>query len=427
MFVDRKPIHNSNSQSHSHSIGASSSYHSLNNSFSSTESALSWEPDIATPGSTPRGSSGLVKSEDAFLSTSFYNPDAYGAASGYCPMSALTQDMMSDFQNVAIGNGYLGNGKSSQNQTIIDFQNLSSYIGPLGGISCNGLPSQTPSLDHDLSSPISGDDSSPVSNNFVVPSQTFIDGFDLQSPMRPSTLNFELQYDSAESEYTADFSMGSSSPGSMICHGGSMSYMNIPPCNEIKSSSSSTTPTRPSTLRPPKLEQLQSPAGLHRAQSQHVTDKHAKGKMARIEKRRMKRELRESILPNQLRVQMKPKKLCTWPGCNGKFQRQEHLKRHEKTHEGKEVFPCPFCKHIFNRTDNLKQHVYLHSQIGKKSSRTQYHPEAFAYHQELCRKPRRANNPDLVKLESSRVLPIRNAASTRARISNHDVRMKEEC
>jgi zinc finger protein BrlA len=425
MFVDRKPIHNFSN--HSHTTGVSSGYHSLNTSFSSSaESAVSWEPDIATPGSTPRGSSGLVKSEDALLSTSFYNPNAYGAATGYCPMSALTQDMMSDFQTAVVGTGYVGSGKSSQDQTMMDFQSLSNYTGHLGGISCNGIPSQTPSLDHDLSSPISGDGSSPISTNFVVPSQTFLDGFELQSPMRPSSLHFNLHYDDPESEYTADFSLGSSSPGSMACHGGNMSYM-MPSCNEIKSSSSSTTPTRPSTLRPPKLEQLQSPAALHRAQTQQDAEKHAKGQMARVEKRRMKRALRESILPNNWRVQNKPKKFCTWPGCNGKFQRQEHLKRHEKTHNGKEVFPCPFCEHIFNRTDNLKQHVWLHTQEGKKSSRTKYHPDALAYYQELCRKgskPRRANNPDIIKQE--RGLPVRTSASTRARVSNHDVRVKEE-
>jgi zinc finger protein BrlA len=341
-------------------------------------------------------------------------------------MSALTQDMMSDFQNAAIGTEYLGNGKSSQDQTMMDFQSLSNYTGPLGDISCNGLPSQTPSLDHDLSSPISGDGSSPVSSNFVVPSQTFLDGFELQSPMRPSALHFDLRYDNAESDYTADFSLGSSSPGSMTCHGGSMSYM-MPQCNEIKSSSS-TTPTRPSTLRPPKLEQLPSPAALHRVQSQHDVDKHAKVQMARVEKRRLKRELRESVLPNNWRVQNKPKKFCTWPGCNGKFQRQEHLKRHEKTHEGKEIFRCPCCEKEFNRTDNLKQHVKLHTEsLGKKSSRTKYDPRALPHYQELCRKgskPRRANNPDMIK--SERVLPVRTSASTRARVSNHDVRVKEE-
>ncbi|KIM96462.1 hypothetical protein OIDMADRAFT_87620, partial [Oidiodendron maius Zn] len=52
---------------------------------------------------------------------------------------------------------------------------------------------------------------------------------------------------------------------------------------------------------------------------------------------------------------------CEWPGCNGRFQRQEHLKRHEKTHMNAETYICRFCNRPFGRSDNLKSHTRLHT------------------------------------------------------------------
>ncbi|KAH8599501.1 hypothetical protein B0O99DRAFT_466484, partial [Bisporella sp. PMI_857] len=52
---------------------------------------------------------------------------------------------------------------------------------------------------------------------------------------------------------------------------------------------------------------------------------------------------------------------CPWDGCNKRFQRQEHLKRHERTHSGTDYYPCPFCEKIFGRSDNKKSHVKLHT------------------------------------------------------------------
>ncbi|KZF24036.1 hypothetical protein L228DRAFT_208637 [Xylona heveae TC161] len=48
--------------------------------------------------------------------------------------------------------------------------------------------------------------------------------------------------------------------------------------------------------------------------------------------------------------------------CDKAFQRQEHLKRHEKTHDGKKPFKCmvPGCPKDFSRSDNLKSHNKTH-------------------------------------------------------------------
>ena len=57
---------------------------------------------------------------------------------------------------------------------------------------------------------------------------------------------------------------------------------------------------------------------------------------------------------------------CHYPGCDGAFKRQEHLKRHQKKHAPDEnPFKCVVkdCKKVedgFNRTDNLKAHFKTH-------------------------------------------------------------------
>ena len=57
---------------------------------------------------------------------------------------------------------------------------------------------------------------------------------------------------------------------------------------------------------------------------------------------------------------------CYYPGCDGAFKRQEHLKRHQKKHAKDEnPFKCIIrgCKKMtegFNRTDNLNAHFRTH-------------------------------------------------------------------
>jgi zinc finger protein BrlA len=228
---------------------------------------------------------------------------------------------------------------------------------------------QPPSLDMDLYSPASGlNSSSPASMDFVVPSQTtLMDSFDMSSPMRPVK---PFQFDSPTSDYGLESSFNES-PASSIKY-----FMS--PCSEGQKSSSAT-PSRHSNLRQPVFEPLESSLALQRVQEQTQVARHGR-------KQRVKRDY---MLPNNITVQKQAKRPCLWQGCEKKFRRQEHLKRHMKTHEQTESYPCDFCNKSFGRTDNLKCHIKIHADPNKKSSRTIYYPEARRVYEEMSRKPRK--------------------------------------
>ncbi|KAI8871279.1 hypothetical protein GQ42DRAFT_162117 [Ramicandelaber brevisporus] len=55
------------------------------------------------------------------------------------------------------------------------------------------------------------------------------------------------------------------------------------------------------------------------------------------------------------------KYICSVPGCGSRFNRSEHLKRHESTHSGQRPFECDICHRFFSRYDNMKQHREIHT------------------------------------------------------------------
>ena len=119
-------------------------------------------------------------------------------------------------------------------------------------------------------------------------------------------------------------------------------------------------------------------------------------------RRRRNQKLKVAVSPNfPCDVRRRGERRCNF--CSRYFERKEHLKRHEKSHTVTfdQKQPCKFCGKRFDRLDNLRAHVVLHTQ-KKKSSRTNYFPEAWAYWQALRQKSaqgRRAAAGKRVKVE----------------------------
>ncbi|KAJ5712084.1 hypothetical protein N7488_006240 [Penicillium malachiteum] len=74
----------------------------------------------------------------------------------------------------------------------------------------------------------------------------------------------------------------------------------------------------------------------------------------------------ENLPPIIKQVQFK----CKEPNCKGRFKRQEHLKRHMKSHSKEKPHVCwvPGCHRAFSRSDNLNAHyTKTHSKRGGRN------------------------------------------------------------
>ncbi|KUJ21554.1 uncharacterized protein LY89DRAFT_767595 [Mollisia scopiformis] len=419
MFANHHVSYAPNEETHG---GSFSSYPSTSSSFSSDSSSSSWESEMVmmTPASTPRrGSPSMVKLEGTSVQnpSPTSSPNRYEAQAAFCPITSIPQDMMTVFNDPNLL--FQPDSNMLSEQVMVDYSSFHSYNNLNAGLSggmdnhlvCDTFQaSQTMSLEPpalvlDLFSPESGMSSSPVFEDFVVPSETtFLNAFDMHSPMAPvKSLHFDISY---ETEFDPHFAIDEASDA------GSMSYYmptHQPSHHEPASSSPAPTPSRTS-LRQSLYRPPPSAAALQRVQEikaedfpprSHFRDTKrdelyrdlrrdgAPSSASAARLRRVKRESKDSILDGSIRLERKAKRVCLFEGCNGKFQRQEHLKRHERTHlQNAEVFKCEFCPKTFGRSDNLKSHVYLHTLPDgtKKSRRTAYNPKASAKWHEMDRK-----------------------------------------
>lgn len=280
----------------------------------------------------------------------------YGSMATDCySTSAMSNDSLSNMSSMLIALDY---SKVEPDGTLYNFD--PSYMAhpyPNHGLI---IPTDTPSLVPDLQSPMS--ELGSIYGDFINPSQTFLNGYEAQSP------SYMCKYESSPMSAYAK----SESPAA--------SYMSF--SDDTKScprTPCSTTPSRSSPLRQPIFEPLKTSIALHRVQN---------GSPGRRVQKKLKRH--SNVIPN---VNIHPigTNECQFANCKKRFQRREHLRRHERDVHTQMVPPykCDFCTKAFGRSDNLKSHIKLHADEnneGKKSARTKYHPEAKAKWESLNKK-----------------------------------------
>lgn len=372
VYESRKDSYSINQPTDTLTPSASDSYtESLNSS---------WDSSLQLHAGTPASSitrrpsfDETVKMED--LSFHDYNnlPDRYGSSNSnaFCAMSAMTQDMLTGFQEPSTFFG-MDDGKTlaDANPSIAFDTSFQGYVpATFGSFETHCSSSDIPSLMDDLYSPASTSESSGAMD-YVDPAQTtLIDTFaDFQSsPIGPLT---PIKFGTPSSDFNTQRSYNNSPAGTSTT-----GYL-APPTNYQDLRQESISPIRQQQFRRPYFDSPQSAAALQRIQAATTT------------KATTRRKIKRETVP--IRVQNRNKLPCLHPGCNRKFQRQEHLKRHEHTHD--QLAPkhkCPFCPKEFGRTDNLKSHIDLHRKRDRKAARTEWHADADEVWESMSKKSRK--------------------------------------
>ncbi|CZT40866.1 uncharacterized protein RSE6_00533 [Rhynchosporium secalis] len=369
---------NANMQ-YAHPMGGESFSSSNAASSFSDGSSEAWETStVYTPISTPRrGSPGEAKFGSSVFSvpTPTSSPDRYVTASGFCAMNNFTQNTMTTYHEPQENYSGVLNTVSTPNQHIPRFDSYGQYLGHSMApsfITNDGLPMNTPSLiNDDMYSPVS-DMSCSVPNlgNCVAPSQTTFDGFGLQSPMNPvKTLNLMIDYDCQPSEYDTGLLINTVSPG----------RVDYPMPEYQHHKSEQLTPSRRLSNRQMfgQSQECESPTSYH-AKSEVCVDQVKKNLLA---KKRAARVGVYKVSSAGFGITSNPKArfMCDWKGCTKKFARNEHQKRHYKTHLGERTL-CEFCEKDFpkDRQDNILTHVRLHDD-DSPTGRTKFNPGAKAF------------------------------------------------
>lgn len=316
----------------------------------SSDTLSSWEK-IEIPNPTSQPTPGSIKVEENFitLSESFSSPSRHWNGMELGPTD-IGQEMPSNSQQSM---------ESKNTELLLDYSNigfenfLEYNVGSNSTfISFNGLFHQTKSLDLDLCSLNSIPEPSPATDS-LISSQTTLNGpFNMQPPkLSMNSIRFDLHHGSPGFDYAPEFSIGASlKPPKSLC-------LRQPIFCEVHPSALSLHHIHSQVLpiREDSNTSLLSRGGKACDGSKECFQdvEHVKGAMFR----------------------------CSYEACTKRFQRKEHLRRHEKTCHSENRIQCPFCHKPFNRQDNLIQHVKIHSKPKSKYQRTQYFEGAASY---LC-------------------------------------------
>ncbi|QSZ30735.1 hypothetical protein DSL72_000293 [Monilinia vaccinii-corymbosi] len=300
-----------------------------------------------------------VKVEDLSFHDHNSLPERYcnTGSNAFCAMSAMTQEMLTGFQEPNIFFG-MDDGRvlAETNPTLtfnINFQNYAPSA--FGSFDSQCPSSDIPSLMDDLFSPVSTS-ASTGAMKFVDPIQTtLVDTYaDFHSsPIGPLT---PVKFGTPSSGFHTERSYNNSPAGPSTT-----GYLAPPTYQDPRHDPISPIPQKYAPR--PFYDTPQRTAALQRIQAANPT------------KQTIRRKMKRPTLP--IPVHERAKLPCGYPGCNKRFRRQEHLKRHVDTHDIRAIkHKCPFCEKFFGRTDNLKSHVDLHRKKDRKAARTKYHPDA---------------------------------------------------
>ncbi|PQE08415.1 cutinase G-box binding protein [Rutstroemia sp. NJR-2017a BBW] len=292
----------------------------------------------------------------------------------FCAMSAMTQDMLTGFQDSNMFFG-MDEAKSVVDTSNLNYNSFQTFTpGTLGSFESQCPPSDIPSLMDDLYSPTSTVETLGAMD-FVDPSQTtFMDTFpDYQSsPQGPITPN---KFGTPGSDFSPQRSFHDYSPVNM---GG---YLVPSTLDFTKFESPS--PARQAALRQPLRKSPQSRAALQRIQQANLI-KPARGGA------QIKQEVMD--LPPSFTVENRSTHECLHDGCGQRFKRQEHLVRHKRdVHDpDHKKHKCPHCPKTIGRSDNLREHVKRHTSTGK-AKRTPYVPGADATYASMGKRSRKTD------------------------------------
>ncbi|KAG0648967.1 C2H2 type master regulator of conidiophore development brlA [Hyphodiscus hymeniophilus] len=320
---------------------------------SNNGSLYSWDIACTTPPPSIRQNTlDSMKLEDMSFCTD-NSPEAY-ISSSMSSMPLMAYDTVPIFHETSMSGP---RGKMLHDHPLMVGNNNFSFTNDdFGSFHANhGLQAHSPTMETDLSSP--------MSMNFVNPSQTtFHNTLESHSPMP------QLHFSSPSSDYTHTLSMDHSPMNNMNIY---MQYEDCKSATTTNSRASSTRASRVPSPRKPVSGLAWTSAELQKIQF----EQHA----GRNKEKRTRRDVnRAAKRASDAPIQASSKNACPFPGCSGKFKRPEHLKRHNRLHYPEDYPPeqCPFCpkKIAGGRGDNLATHVGLHDDLKKK--RTDYDPRA---------------------------------------------------